>query len=56
MAANAPSVDVCDALRPGWLGIGVRYLWIDLGRTSSGDVVSGNSAGLVADLGYKITF
>jgi hypothetical protein len=44
------------ALRPGWLGIGVRYLWIDLGRTSSGDVVSGNSAGLVADLGYKITF
>jgi hypothetical protein len=44
------------ALRPGWLGIGVRYLWVDLGRTSNGDEVTGNSAGFIADLGYKIAF
>jgi hypothetical protein len=43
-------------LKPGWLSIGVRYLWIDLGRTSSGDRINGNSAGLIADLGYKMTF
>ncbi|HEY6476800.1 MAG TPA: hypothetical protein VI456_09485, partial [Polyangia bacterium] len=59
-AVSAPALggggEIDYALRPGWLGIGVRYLWIDLGRTSNGDEVSGNSAGLVADLGYKITF
>jgi hypothetical protein len=43
-------------LKPGWLSIGVRYLWIDLGRTSSGDRINGNSAGLIADLGYKMAF
>jgi hypothetical protein len=43
-------------LRPGWLTIGIRYLWIDLGRTSAGDRIDGNSAGLLADLGYKMTF
>ena len=43
-------------LKPGWLAIGVRYLYIDLGRTSSGDEIDGNSAGLLADLGYKMTF
>jgi hypothetical protein len=59
-AVNAPALggggEIDYALRPGWLGIGVRYLWIDLGRTSDGDRVTGNSAGLVADLGYKIAF
>jgi len=43
-------------LKPGWLAIGVRYLRIDLGRTSAGDLISGNSAGLLADLGYKMSF
>jgi hypothetical protein len=43
-------------LKPGWLAIGVRYLHIDLGRTSAGDQLSGNSAGVLADLGYKMTF
>jgi len=43
-------------LKPGWLAIGLRYLWIDLGRTSAGDQIRGNSAGVLADLGYKMTF
>jgi hypothetical protein len=43
-------------LRPGRLVIGLRYLWIQLGRTSQGDVVDGNSAGLIGDLGYRMTF
>jgi hypothetical protein len=43
-------------LKPGWLTIGIRYLRIDLGRTSAGDRIDGNSAGLLADLGYKMTF
>ena len=43
-------------LKPGWLAIGLRYLRIDLGRTSAGDEINGNSAGLLADLGYKMTF
>jgi hypothetical protein len=43
-------------LKPGWLAIGLRYLHIDLGRTSAGDQISGNSAGVLADLGYKMTF
>jgi hypothetical protein len=59
-AVNAPALggggEIAWALRPGWVGIGVRYLWVDLGRTSNGDQVTGNSAGLIADLGYKIAF
>jgi hypothetical protein len=59
-AVSAPALggggEIDYALRPGWVGIGVRYLWVEVGRTSDGDQVSGNSAGLVADLGYKITF
>jgi hypothetical protein len=43
-------------LRPGRLALGLRYLWIDLGQTSLGDRVNGNSAGMVADLGYEMTF
>ncbi|HEY4395462.1 MAG TPA: hypothetical protein VGP64_15430 [Polyangia bacterium] len=59
-AVSAPALgggaEIDYALRPGWVGIGVRYLWVDLGRTSNGDEVTGNSAGLIADLGYKIAF
>jgi hypothetical protein len=41
---------------PGRVGLGLRYLYIALGRTSAGDELHGNSAGLLADLGYRITF
>ncbi|HEX3901981.1 MAG TPA: hypothetical protein VH853_03965 [Polyangia bacterium] len=44
------------SLKPGFLTVGARYLWIALGRTSAGDQIDGNSAGLVADLGYNMTF
>ena len=43
-------------LRPGRLAMGLRYLWIDLGQTSLGDRLEGNSAGMVADLGYEMSF
>jgi len=43
-------------LRPGRVALGLRYLWIDLGQTSLGDRLDGNSAGMVADLGYEMTF
>jgi hypothetical protein len=43
-------------LKPGWLAIGIRYLHIDLGRSSAGDQISGNSVGVLADLGYKMSF
>jgi hypothetical protein len=43
-------------LRPGRLVVGVRYLWISLGRTSQGDVLSGNAAGILGDLGYRLVF
>jgi hypothetical protein len=68
--AGAPVTDVATAsapalgsglqltypLRPGRLAMGLRYLWIDLGQTSLGDRLDGNSAGMVADLGYEMTF
>ncbi len=41
-------------LRPGRLVVGARYLWVDLGRTSQGDYVRGNTAGLMGDLGYRL--
>jgi hypothetical protein len=57
---NAPALggggELTYPLKPGWLTIGIRYLRIDLGRTSAGDRINGNSAGLLADLGYKMTF
>ena len=43
-------------LKPGRLLIGLRFLWIQLGKTSQGDVIAGNSAGLMGDIGYKMTF
>jgi hypothetical protein len=43
-------------LRPGRLVLGARYLWVDLGRTSHGDSLSGNAAGLMGDLGYRMIF
>ena len=43
-------------LKPGQLVMGLRYLWIELGHTSQGDQINGNSAGLIGDIGYKMTF
>jgi len=43
-------------LPPGQLVAGLRYLWIELGRTSHDDEIRGNSAGLIADLGYRLSF
>lgn len=58
--AHAPAVgsalQLAYPLRPGRLAMGLRYLWIDLGQTSLGDRLEGNSAGMVADLGYEMTF
>jgi hypothetical protein len=58
--ANAPALgsafELSYPLRPGRLALGLRYLWIVLDRTSLGDRLTGNSAGLVADLGYEMTF
>jgi hypothetical protein len=58
--ANAPAVGggllLTYPLRPGRLALGLRYLWIELGQTSQGDQLTGNSAGMIADLGYEMTF
>ncbi len=54
--ALAAGGDVSFPLKPGRLVIGVRYLWVELGRTSEGDRIDGNSAGLIGDIGYKMPF
>jgi hypothetical protein len=58
--ARAPAVgggaEVGLRLKPGQLVMGLRYLWIELGHTSQGDQINGNSAGLIGDIGYKMTF
>jgi hypothetical protein len=54
--ALAAGTDVALTLKPGRLVIGLRYLWCKLGRTSQGDEISGNSAGLIGDIGYRMTF
>jgi hypothetical protein len=54
--ALGAGVEIAYPLKPGRLALGLRYLWIDLGRTSQGDEIGGNSAGLIGDLGYKLTF
>jgi hypothetical protein len=54
-ALNA-GAEVALTLKPGRLVIGLRYLWCELGRTSQGDEITGNSAGLIGDIGYRMTF
>jgi len=54
--ALAAGGDVALTLKPGRLVIGLRYLWCQLGRTSQGDQITGNSAGLIGDIGYRMTF
>ena len=59
-SAYAPAfgggTDVALTLKPGRLIFGLRYLWSRLGRTSQGDEIEGNSAGLIGDIGYRMTF
>ena len=58
--AHAPAVeggtDVAFPLAPGELVVGMRYVWINLGRTSHGDQINGNGAGLVGDVGFRMTW
>jgi hypothetical protein len=42
--------------KPGRLVAGLRYMWISLGSTSHADQLEGNSAGLLADVGYRVSF
>jgi len=48
--------DVAFPLAPGALIVGARYLWIDLGRTSQGDTLRGNSAGFAGDIGFRMAW
>jgi len=49
-------VEAAVPLKLGRIVAGLRYLWISLGRTSHDDDVQGNSAGLLCDLGYRLSF
>jgi hypothetical protein len=55
IAAEART-DVGFPLSVGQLVVGAHYLWIDLGRTSQGDEIDGNSAGFVGDAGYRMAW
>jgi hypothetical protein len=48
--------DAAFPLAPGELVMGARYLWIDLGRTSQGDEIDGNSVGFVGDVGFRMAW
>ena len=48
--------DIGLLLKPGRLVFGLRYLWSEIGKTSQGDEITGNSAGLIGDIGYRMTF
>ena len=41
---------------PGEVIVGAHYMWIDLGRTSQGDDIRGNSVGFVGDVGYRMAW
>lgn len=49
-------IDAALLLHPGELVVGARYLRIELGPTSDGDRIRGNTAGLICDLGFKLGF
>jgi hypothetical protein len=40
----------------GQVVVGARYMLVSVGRLSSGDQLLGNSAGLIADLGYRLAW
>ena len=48
--------DIAFPVASGELLVGARYLWVDLGRTSQGDEIEGNSVGLVGDVGFRMTW
>jgi len=48
--------DAAFPLAPGELVMGARYLWIDLGRSSQGDEIEGNSVGFVGDIGFRMAW
>jgi hypothetical protein len=52
LAAEAHA-NVAFPLGPGEVVVGTHYVWIDLGRTSQGDDIRGNSVGFVGDVGYR---
>ncbi len=52
LAAEARA-SVAFPLGPGEVVVGTHYVWIDLGRTSQGDDIRGNSVGFVGDVGYR---
>jgi hypothetical protein len=54
--AVAAGAEAAFTLKPGRLFFGLRYLRSELGRTSQGDEITGNSAGLIGDIGYRMTF
>jgi hypothetical protein len=54
--AVAAGAEAAFTLKPGRLVFGLRYLRSELGRTSQGDEITGNSAGLIGDIGYRMTF
>jgi len=55
LAAEARA-NVAFPLGPGELVVGAHYVWIDLGRTSQGDDIQGNSVGFVGDVGYRMAW
>jgi len=48
--------NVAFPLGPGEVVVGAHYIWIDLGRTSQGDDIRGNSVGFVGDGGYRMAW
>ena len=54
--AAAARTDVGFPLAVGQLVVGAHYLWIDLGRTSQGDRIDGNTVGFVGDAGYRVAW
>jgi hypothetical protein len=48
--------DATVLLQPGELTIGARYLYADLGRSSDGDRIDGNTLGFICDLGFRLGF
>lgn len=59
-SVRAPAAElhtqVAFPLAPGELVVGAHYLWIDLGRTSQGDTIRGNSVGFVGDIGFRMAW
>jgi hypothetical protein len=48
--------EVAVRLAIGQMVLGLRYLMVPVGELSSGDRLLGNTAGLVADLGYRLAW